>query len=528
MTQKRVLFWSPYTAWGFHAVQELTLSHALEVRGHTVMVLGCDGLFPACEVFRETTTPRGPNSCARCQAVVRNRFKRMARSHGWLGQLIPRELKDEVERWSESLTAHDLLQARWKGQPVGDWATSSILYQFRASRFDPSNPAMVEIGRQMVTGTAVAWEGLSLVAGHFEPDIIVTFNGRFFSNRVAVEVARARGIRFVTHERSMVKDSIRVHADRLTHWLVNYEEPWARWRDIPLTSAQLEEVERFLSNRRHGKNLGWVAFSPPPQDDTDLRQQLEVGDKPVVAVFSSSLDETATFPEYREGPFPDGRDWLPAVLKMAPRFPEHRFVLRMHPNLRGPNGIGVSNEAMAEVSWLRNNLPANCRLVMPDAKVSSYSLADIASAGMVYASMLGLEMSAEGQPVVAVARGWYGLSGVVRFAQTPDDMEVQLRAALNGGRSLERARAAWRFLHAVNSEVTLPFPLVHEAQPHVGVPTWRTLADLAPGRVPVLDRICRTVIHGGSVRPPPRDADRARGPETEDVWFSRRLPGIFA
>lgn len=525
MRQQRVLFWSPYTAWGFHAAQEFTLAHALEQRGHAVMVLGCDGLFPACEIYREATIRRQPGSCARCQQVAKQRFDMMARQHGWLGQLVPPAVKAKVRAWAASLPDEGLLQATWAGQPVGDWATSSALYQFRASRFDPVDADMRRIARNMVTGTALAWEGLSLVADHFKPDVIVTFNGRFFSNRVAVEVARHRGIRFVTHERGVIKDSIRLHADRMTHWLVNYEEPWARWRDIPLQTADLEWVDRFLHNRRHGKELGWVPFSPPPTDDADLRRRLDLGDKPVVAVFSSSLDETATFPEYREGPFPEGTDWLPAVLRMAPRFPDHRFVLRMHPNLRGPNGIGVSEEAMAEVSWLRENLPDNCRLVMPDADVSSYSVADLARAGLVYASMLGVEMAAEGQPVVAVARGWYGNTGVVAFARTEDAMTDELRTALDEPRSLTRARRAWRLLHAVNAELTLHFPLVAEVRAHEGAPTWRTRADLAPGKHAVLDDLCRVMLAGGTVRRPPGSEELARDDADERAWFARRLPG---
>jgi hypothetical protein len=524
LKRQRILVWSAYSSWVFHALHEATIFHALRLRGHEPMLLGCDQLFDTCDAFRETTAPRTQDSCATCHHRGASVMEQMKCDPIWLGTLIPPAWKQEIRTWVDALPADTLCEARFDGQPVGDWAKSSILYQTRAHAFDPTTPRVVSLARDLVAGTAWMHRAFSAVVDNLRPDVILTFNGRMFTTRVVVEVARARGIRFLTHERSIERNTLRVHADRVTHQLVNYEEPWERWKDVPLDREALESVGRWLHRRRHGLSQGWAQFSPPPQDDAALRARLRLGDRPVIAVFSSSQDETATFPEYREGAFPDSTAWLPAVLRLAARMPSHIFVLRMHPNLLGVRSMGASAEALAEVAQLERSLPENCRLVRPEADVSSYTLADVASVGIVYATMLGVEMAAEGQPVVAVARGWYGRSGVARFAGSEEEMETQVRAAAAEGRSREIARRAWRHIHAVWSELSIDFPLVDEPKGKVAQPTFSDLGDLAPGRLPALDQICRMILEGGTFRPPPTAKERGRSEADEDEWFAGRLP----
>ena len=522
---KRVLLWSPYASWGYHGAIESTIARALQVRGHDVRVFACDAQLNACDVFRETTQPRDRWSCKWCMRTTRKNLVPVRDLQGWLGEFLDPGLRRRLDAWVAGLGPAELLEATWDGRPVGAWALSSALYQFRAVEYDPTHEKMVAITRDMVHAAALSAEALTLLYRYFRPDVVVLLNGRFVSHRVAVELARESGIRYVTYERGFSKHALRLHADRLTHDLRNYEEPWERWGDVPLAEDELERVDRFLHDRRHGRNLSWAPFSPPPREDDDLRAQLDLGDAPVVAVFTSTLGETAVFPEYREGAFPEGRDWLPAVLELATRFPEHRFVLRMHPNLGDVKGMGRSPE-LDQIEWVAAHLPENCRLVRPGDEVSSYRLADLSAGVLVYASMLGLEMAAEGRDVVAVARGWYGKTGIVRFAQTPADMERELRAMLTSDRiDHERARRAWRFLHAVVAELDLPFRGAAEVGEHDGEVTWAAPEELNKGRDRDLDTLVRVIVEGGTVRPAPTPADRARTTDAEDTWFARRIYG---
>lgn len=522
MSEERVLFWSPYASWGYHAAQEATLAWALAQRGHPVLIMGCNSLFRSCDVFRETTVRREEGSCDWCMRTSRQNLAPVAAVHRWLGEYLPAEGKAAVDAWARALPTGGLLSARWRGRPVGEWATSSALYQFRAEALDLEDPHQAEIVRELVHGTALALEGLLVIFEHYDPEILLTLNGRFFSHRVAMELARERGCRFVTHERGFLRGSLRLHPQRPIHALSNYDDPWERWKDVPLSPAELEWVDRLLHDRRHGRNMNWAPFSPPPRDDQDLRRALALDDRPVVAVFTSSREETSTYPEYRQGAFPDGSDWLPAVVEMATRFPDHLFVIRIHPNVGSVHGMGIAPE-LQELEALRERLPENCRMVMPADEISSYRLADLSAAILVYYSTLGLELAAEGKAVVSVARGWYGGAGVVPMATSPEDMEAKLRTALSARPDLDQVRRAWRLIHTVFTEFSIPFAWVEEPEAHSGRVTWTDPSVLGPGQDDTLDRICALISEGEAWRPPPGQEERHRTTEHEDAWLRRRV-----
>jgi len=203
---KRVFIHSPYSVWGYHAAMEATLAHALRERGAEVRFTLCDALFRECDIFRRNTTGdanghRPPNACSHCQALQSTHLASYALEWQWLGTWISKDRIARIETWVKGLADDELLDARWSGQPVGEWAKSSAFNQFRLSRISLEDPGVAQVLRDCIVGTAISFEALSGAFDEFQPEVVITFNGRFFSHRVAVELAHQRGLQLVTHER---------------------------------------------------------------------------------------------------------------------------------------------------------------------------------------------------------------------------------------------------------------------------------------------------------------------------------------
>ena len=524
----RVLFWSPYSSWPLHAAHEYTIAHALRRRGATVHTLLCNALFPECDIYRRkllwTPTGRPHNACERCQLQSVHQHAMADNPFTWLGVYVPRDLYARARAFVDALPLDDLTTARWEGQAVGEWAQSSAFYQFRMSTFRLDDPEVVQSVRDHVYGTIVAWEGLRRAWDELQPDVLVTFNGRFFSHRAAVEVARAHGARVVTHERGMERDTFWLHLGDSVFDLSFYERTWADWKDVPLTAAAARQVSGWLHDRRHHRNLGWRPFSPKPQDAEKVRAALRLDERPVVAMFTSSDDEMAAYRDWREGAFPESLAWIPASIELAKRMPEVVWVIRMHPNLVG---FGENDQALAQIEELARALPENVRVVMPRDDISSYTLADIAAIGVVYMTTMGLEMAARGQRVVAVARGWYGFADIVDLVTRPEDYEGAVRAALAAPRSTVRAQRTHRFLQRLQLEFSMPFRFIHDPDKQGGaVRRWSRPEDLDQGKDAVLDRICATILEGAPVVAPPTGADRARSAAAELAFLRRMDPAL--
>ena len=130
-----------------------------------------------------------------------------------------------------------------------------------------------------------------------------------------MELAHQRGIQLVTHERGFRKSTALLRSGGMIHELDLFDRIWSDWHDVPLTLEEVRATSQMFHNRRYGKDLNWKSFSPPPGEADTLRRKLSLDSRPVVACFTSSDDEWLTYPERREGAFPDSLDWIPATLE---------------------------------------------------------------------------------------------------------------------------------------------------------------------------------------------------------------------
>lgn len=508
----RVFFHTPYAGFSFHSGMEAVLEHALTWRGARCWTTTCDGLFTECDVFRRgigKDPHRVDTSCLYCQAQQATELAKFKRPFTWLGRYLTRDEPQQAAEFAAGLPRDGLLGATWDGLPVGEWAQSSAFYQFRLSRIDLDHPGVVPVLRSIIEGTVLSAMALRRVFDEVDPHVLITFNGRFFSHRVAVELARARGCRVFCHERGALKDTIKVRPGGGVHGLDFYDRIWSDWHNVPLQPHELQRAVGIFRDRRYGRNLNWKAFSPRPSDEAQVRAQLRLDDRPVVSCFTTSDDEWLAIPERREGPFPNSLDWIPATLEAARQSPDLLWVVRFHPNLIGN---GTNHQALGQARALREQLPENCRFVMPDEVVSSYTLADLSACGVVYGSTMGVEMASRGMPVVSVARGWYGRTALVLPVDRPDAYLPTVREAVARPRSFAVARWAHRFLHHLYVEEATPFPWVERLEGTKGRLRATNTADLAPGKDPVLDALCDLILHGTPLQPAPPP-----GPETDDV-----------
>lgn len=519
----KVLFFSPYASWEYHTALEATWAHGLRLRGAEVRTVLCDGLSRACDVYREGINPRTDRSCLSCQARTAAQLCGYATPYEWLGTYLPRDVRHGAEPWAAALPRDELLGAEWNGMAVGAWAASSAHGQFRAAELRLEEPAVEAAVRDLLAGTVRMAAATEVLLDEYRPDTLVLLNGRFFGHWAAVELARRRGLRFVAHERGLRADTVRFAEGRRIHELAALRELWERWRDVPLDRAEIEEVTGILDERRRGENHSRLSFSPPAQEPEQVRAALGLDGRPVCAVFNSSDDEVAAFPERRAGAFPDAADFLPAVLDLAAATPELQFVIRIHPNIQKEKA-GTNRDALHHALEIRNRAPANTRVVLPREPFSSYTLVDLAQVGIVYSSTIGLEMAAAGKPVLCAAQATYSHAGCVQPIEAPEQLGPGLQAALAQGASAATARRALRWAYRYFRECCIPFPLVHEEPIDHANLTYSSLDALAEGRDPTLDRICRYLLgQAPSVLPGPTAAERGRSPEEEarlvEAWF---------
>ncbi len=517
----RILGYGPYGMWRLHGMWEITLLQAARLRGAEIEYVMCDGVFPACDMFWESTCPRGPLSCNDCQASTSELARAMHMPYHWLGRyLVPADFR-EAQRWSASLDDREMPRATYGEWDVGEWVRSSVYSDQRTAELDFDVECEARSYRRYLNSGLLACLGISRLLDEVRPDLLFMLNGRQSSTRVALELARRRGIRVLCHERGRMQESIRLFENGNSLSMQPYREIWRQRGEIPLLHAELEALRTLLDERAQGRNHSLAPFSPPPTGSHDgVRRQLGLRpDRPTWVLFATSFHEEGAS---RGSAFTQQIDWIRRSVDFAARHPEIDLVLRPHPNTQEKTASGAVQPELRAFTELAGRLPANVVIVGADAPVSSYTLIELSSVVLTYVSTIGLECACAGKAVVTACESLVSELPFVWNVTREDRYEPLLERLLEipvGHRDPGIMCLAHRFAHGYYMQFNLPLPLVRMPTPQTGELAYASLDDLLPGRVPELDRILRVMLEGEPVCPAPTPEERARSDADERRFF---------
>lgn len=407
---------------------------------------------------------------------------------------------------------------------------SSVHTHLRAAAVDPTDPTQqTTYGSYLYSGLLAAL-ALARLLDDEKPDAMLMINGRMSPTRIALELARQRGIRVVIEERSALPGRVILYDNEYCLGLDGIRRLSRRWREQALTQHEIEAVASVLESRWQGTATEISVFSRGlGHDNIHERLGLESG-RPLWVLFTSSMDETADVPHIGSS-FQDQEHWITDVVAAVGRQPDLQLVIRVHPNVGSTKSLGQSAGDIAFFEALAHKLPGNVHLVKSSTDISSYALAAAADAGLVWYSTIGLEMAAMGKPVVRAASHWMEPCDFIPQLHAGDPVVEMVsahisRTAKDGGRAL--AVAAWRYAHLWFLRQSIPFRFVRQPNWYAGELAWSSVDELAPGRDAELDRICDVIIsarplHDDGPPPPPSAPDAEAGL----VWarLSRALGG---
>ena len=498
----RVLFYSPYGEWSLHSLYEITLGHALQLRDAEVKFIGCDRIFSDCDVHWENTSPRTADTCQLCHETQIQIFNKLGMPIDWIGPYISSEHRESVKQWSAGLADTDLMAASYQELPLGAWVESSVHSHFRMRYLDLEDKRVATAYRSYLTSAALAWHGLTAIFDDFKPQVLFMLNGRFFSHRIAYEIAQSRKVRVYCHERGRQDDTLRIFDNETSLTFNTLMDSWEQWRDQSLSKAELEITDRVFEERAHGKNTGWKSFVLQDRGDWEtLRASigLSTGQK-LVTLFTSSDDEAGVSDAWKPVII-DQMAWVSRVMAYLGDKPEFKLVVRIHPNTAGV--VGENRQFLDRLAELMEGAPDNVHFVMPGDKVNSYQLIDMSSAVLVYFSSLGLEAPFAGKQTLIASKGLFYGKDFALSLESADDLEAMLEKTLSTPLSPEQLRAAYRYGFHYFMRQSLPFPKVKVENVHFGRINYSSDEDLVPGQDASLDHLCEVLLQGVPVIPAP-------------------------
>ena len=475
------------------------LAVALTLRGAHVASVLCDGVLPACMMCEFNLTPlpqfarHGPPRllCGYCHAPAAERLAALHLPVVRLGETLIEQDYAVAYAFANELAEDALRTATWKGLPVGEHAYAGALrYLARGSLLEePQGTAILRRYLAASVLTAIAYDRL---IEDTRPNVAVVHHGIYTPQGIVAALARARGLRVVTWNPAYRRHCfIFSHDDTYHHTLM--DEPMARWAERKLSSVEREATLAYLASRTDGGG-DWIRFHKDPVV-SEIAQLGLHPHKPVVVAYTNVFWDAQL--HYPANAFPDQRTWLMDTVRWFAKRPDLQLVIRVHP-AEVTGSPSSRQRATDEIAAEFSGLPNNVVVVPPESPVSSYGLAKMANAALIYGTKMGVELAAIGTPVIVAGEAWVRNKGITVDAATKEHyLELLAQLPLPNNIDPERQERAIAYAHHFFFRRMIPLPFV---EPVPGARRFQiSVADLQPlkpGSDPGLDVICEGILTG--------------------------------
>jgi hypothetical protein len=519
------------SCWDLHAKQELTLLAALRERGHTVDYVICDGLFSICEgANQEKLTMR---RCFHCRRHGKRRAKQLDFVVAPLRGRHRFRDRLKAKSFVNSLADNELSSSRYGDYELGSWVKSSVMTACRLSSYAPGNARVDAAYRQYVENALCeAWA----VERHLDAkryDRLILFNGRMAYTKVVLELAQKRGILVYVHERGYQKEHLSLALNEFAAGFDLQRNFWDDWKNIPLSTLEIENTLSYLHKREQGDNeaLNWFSFTDAPSGAEQFRKILNItADKKIWALFTSSIFEMVVVQGFDTFDFESQYHWIEYAIETVARYPDVHLVVRAHPNLFVNDNTNIDDTELKFYSDLKKCISGNVTIIEPHETFSTYDLMNLADICLAYHSTCGLEMAAKGKPVCIGATTYYDGIEEIDKAFSPILMEVifsKYAQLPRGFIDTHLMRMSMRFWYFHIFKKTLPFHFVSMHHVTGGRFAYASCIELAAGANNVLDHICSSIELGISPLLKPAEEMRQRTTEDEDKFLEQIVQGRY-
>jgi hypothetical protein len=468
----------------------------LRLRGTNVLNLLCDWGMEQCilgTAWEDLSKPPPCKQCLKFSSLLfpAERVIRLRRDHpAWA------DLPDISNTSLEQLIAYS-----FKDYPLGKICLAGLQWAMRKTNLE-DRPAIRSVFHQYLKSAAFLVLRFEEIFSGLKPQALVVFNGIFYPEAVAREVAARQGIPVVTHE-----VGLRPYSAFFSHQHATFRQV-----DIPdgfeLTEVENERLDEYLEDRFSGRfSMAGIEFWPKLESTPDWLNAKIGMFKNMVVVFTNVIFDTSQI--HANAVFKDMFEWLDGLVEFIREHPDYLFIIRAHPDedRDGKHSRESVSDWIRRVDLLSQN---NVAFIEPSEYVSSYELIERSTLVLVYNSSIGLEASIMGKRVVCAGKARYTQANTVFFPDTIGSYWITLEELIKDRDSKSPAdfrSNARKLLHIESFQACLEF--TRYLKPDPVLPGMVVFSEFDPAQLktdPVLD-----VIRNGILETRPFILPRSHG-----------------
>lgn len=506
---QRILFATSHGFTPYMIACETTLATSLRLRGAQPHFLVCDHALPACEFNcwgnwspdpgEFAPGPGSPYRADNCESCTNSLLGVLDQFDYPIIRFIDFVEPDDLVRLQaivDGLQFDEYGDFTYKGIPVGEQARASVVRSLRRGTLEATPYTHWLFKRYLLAALFVVDLG-ERILDRVQPDCLGTVHGVYVTHGTLCELARRRGVRVVVWAGAAYRRHTMVLSHDETYHRSLVTMPRSEWDRGPLTAEQEARLDSYVDSKRFGGQDQISYHLQAVEDRTRFIEELGLDlQRPIVSLFTNVLWDAQIL--YSSNAFANQLDWIFTTIHYFSCCPDLQLVIRVHPS--EARGIGTNQPVVQEIEARFPKLPENIIIVRPESHLSSYTLADMSQAALIYGTNMGLEVAVRGVPVIVAGEASVRGKGFTYDASSREEYLALLDQIMdlphNSSEMVERAR---RFAYHFYFRCMVDFPQVHVKNPPApqGLRLrFRHLSDLAPGNNPSLDAICDGILHG--------------------------------
>ncbi|QDU73684.1 Capsule polysaccharide biosynthesis protein [Bremerella volcania] len=510
-TGTRVLF---ATSWGSAEqclVLESIFAMALRLRGENPTMLRCDNTLPACEynpnakfvppyedVDSSHAEAARPDICAQCTLDSEQGYDALPIETCAFSDYAKHEDLARILKIVDQVPFSEFRDFTYRDIAVGEHAyATTVRVQRRGTLLD--NPETRAQSRRFLAASIMVVDLMERLIEDLKPERVIAVHGVYVTHGTLCEVARKHDIPVVVYGTPLRKNSIWLsHKDTYHRTLIT--EPKHLWENLPLTPARRERMNSYIA----GKRLGGREYAAYYKDSIDspeaIRQELGLDDRPIVSLFTNVLWDAQLYFQYNA--FDNMLDWLNRTITYFGKRDDVQLVVRIHPaEANGGRGSLPTNQPiLAEIEREFPQLPANVKIIRPESKMNSYTLAEMSSAALIYGARMGVEIAMLGVPLIVAGETFNRGKGYSYDVESAEEyFELLDRVTELPYGVPDSIGLATKYAYHYFFKLMMDFPLYEvsdEFQVSGARLSFKTLDALLPGSCASLDTICAGIVDG--------------------------------
>ena len=512
-TERRTfLFWVP-GGMPLMLDVEAAIAKALQLRGHKVHAIICNGATKACmqrEVGTDPDVTEWSKRCESCRKDCEAKLRAFGIEYSFTGDYVSDAELAQLRQGAQRVSWNELPALEHQGVNVGKNVKSSVTRFFKGRPYNGDQRLLAEYTLSGLASLAAA----NAAFERLRPTDVFMSHGIYVDWGPPLRAALAQGLRVTCwggsylHAQFYFRHPSDYSSDLDFHRLDS--GTWERERQVPLSAREQARLDRFLSDR-YVKGVSFDLKKPRAFLGNPGRIRKKYGlrrDRKVWALLTHINWDAVS--DYAPMLFEDFDKWVLSTIERACENDSVQWLIKVHPAEAWHNPT-TGIQALIERHYPK--LPDHIRLIRYDDNISPLDFFNLIDGAVTVYGTSGLEIACHGKPVVVAGAAHYSRKGFTRDPGSVDEYFALLDSAHEIPPLTEAQRQlALRYAYIYFIRRQIPFPPVENPDAHREHGFWkfdsRRAGMLLPGGNRYVDFIAQRIIDNGEFVLPEALLDR--------------------